>query len=194
MPSLADGSPVVMRPRSLPDRVPNVLYLEAIRAFLRGAKLPEVRELLNVPLPTVWDVVESEEWHRTCDIYRKELNFAETAFMTRAIGKALQVCIERLEQGDPVVSRKGVITYAPVKAKDAAAIAAVLMERREKVQRKLDGVPDNDPLEDLERLATIAGKLRELKQPAEKDITPGFLQEQGLRMIDVDIDADEHRD
>ena len=56
----------------------------------------------------------------------------QKARLDKLLGKAIEQLEERLEDGDEVVTKDGIVHVA-VKARDLAAIAAILTERREKL-------------------------------------------------------------
>lgn len=178
-------------------RIPETLYLEGVHWFLRGQKAKFIAEIWNCPVRTVLDVIASPEWGYTCDLHRDDVMKSESAVLTSLIGKALEATALRLERGDPKVLKDGEIVYAPVKARDAAAIAAVFMERRRDLHKKMDGVPDEaNAAGEIERLFNVAQKLMAMKRdakPAEKDVTPAPTDNSAI--IDVEsIDRDEDED
>lgn len=156
----------VFRPPRLPRYVPDSAYLDAIRLYLRGGKPVVLAEVMNLSVAAVKELIVTREWARTAQRYREESHHAESAALSRLIHLALEQCTERIEHGDPRVTKSGVIIFAPVKAKDAAQIAALAIERRKVVNNAIDGVPD-ETQNDLARLFSLASKLRDIKREGE---------------------------
>jgi hypothetical protein len=161
----------VFRPPRLPKYVPDSAYLEAVRLYLRGAKPVVLAEVLNVSVPAARELQATKEWARTAQRYREETHHVESAALSRLIHMALEQCAERIEKGDPHVTKGGGIIYAPVKARDAATIAAIAIERRKMVNNAIDGVADETE-NDLTRLFSLAAKLRSLRQSTELESPP----------------------
>lgn len=62
----------------------------------------------------------------------QQLKIGQKARLDKLLGKAIDQLEERLEHGDEVSTKDGIVTIA-VKARDLAAIAAILTERRDKL-------------------------------------------------------------
>lgn len=154
------------RPRRLPSIVSDTAYIEAVRLYLRGSSLQMLADFLVVPVAAVTELVRSREWAAQADLLRDETLHVEAAVMSRVISRSLAVCLERLEDGDHVIDKKtGMVFRQPVSAKDAASIAAVLFQQRERAHKVLDG---KDPSEtsgsDMTALVSIAKALGDAKR------------------------------
>ena len=139
-------------------------FLDGVRSWLQGATLLELAQLFVVPIPAVVKATQSQAWAYAADRLREERLIDESATLARLTTKALKIAHERLDQGDPHVLKNGEIVYKPVSAKDAVAIADLMMGRRERLHRQIDGhdpAPPEDMMEHLFGLAQALGRFRE---------------------------------
>lgn len=139
-------------------------FLDGVRSWLQGATLLELAQLFVVPIPAIVKATQSQAWAYAADRLREERLFDESATLARLTTKALRIAQERLDEGDPHVLKNGDIIYKPVSAKDAVAIADLMMGRRERLNRQIDGhdpEPPQDMMEHLFGLATALGRYRE---------------------------------
>ncbi|MDE2022556.1 MAG: hypothetical protein KGI71_06635 [Patescibacteria group bacterium] len=165
----------VFRPARLPRYVPDSAYLEAVRLYLRGGKPVVLAEVLNVSLAAVKELILTREWARTAQRYREESHHAESAALSRLIHLALEQVAERIERGDPHLTKSGHIIYAPIKARDLVTSAALLIERRRVINNAIDGVPD-ETQNDLARLFSLASRLRDIKRESESLTVEGDVE------------------
>lgn len=164
------------RPRTLPTYVTQTDYLEAVGLWLSGGKQGDVASLLRIPKSALNQVIHTAEWRNTADQYRASVALDEAGALSRLIHKALHATAVRLEQGDPHVLKSGDIIYKPVAAKDAAAIAALFIDRRKDVYKQIDGVReglDAESITDLIKIATALNKRYDVTpKPEAIDVTP----------------------
>jgi hypothetical protein len=185
----------VFRPPRLPKYVPDSAYLEAVRLYLRGAKPVVLAEVLNVSVTAARELQSTKEWARTAQRYREETHHVESAALSRLINMALEQCAERIEKGDPHLTRSGGVIYAPVKARDAATIAALAIVHRKTINNAIDGVADETE-NDLTRLFSLAAKLRSLRQSTELESPPvdPMVEAKVVMVVPDEGDGDDEED
>jgi hypothetical protein len=144
-------------------------YIAAVKLWLRGGTPEELVELLHpLPLRQLATLIAEPGWTHTANMYRRDVLQAEDAALSRLIHVALEHTAVRLQAGDEIVGKGGTIRVVKVKAKDAAAIAALFMERRAAIQRLLDGKPEEGEGDDLQRIFKVARALRAI----DKELDP----------------------
>lgn len=154
-------------PKQLPPTVTNRDFAEAVVIWLHGGKWEDVSALVGLPRAALRDLYVTEAWIDAAMQLRPRLRQIEATVLTNLISKAMQRVAERLEGGDIIVDNKGNQRVVPVKAKDAAQIAAIFMDRRKELHREIDGVVEKGAPEEVENILRIAAALNQ-----RYDVTP----------------------
>lgn len=154
-------------PKQLPPTVTDRDFAEAVVTWLHGGKWEDIAALVGLPRAALRDLYVTEAWIDAAMQLRPRLRQIEASALTHLISKAMQRVAERLESGDIVVDNKGNQRVVPVKAKDAAQIAAIFMDRRKELHREIDGTVEPSAPEEVEHILRIATALNQ-----RYDITP----------------------
>lgn len=142
------------RPKGLPQDCSNKHLYDAVCAWIRGAPHNEVAELLNVPVRTVTHWTKTREWHYLVNAARIDMQGEANSTFGRLANMSLEQLADRLENGDEALTKGGIVVRKKVSARDLASIAAIMIDRKEAVERKLDGIPDKrDTFDELFKLA-----------------------------------------
>jgi len=124
-------------PALLRRRVSQDAFFEGVEWFIHGVPLKQIAELWVVPVDLVKRLVPTKEFRDTVRAMRDDVLGNELAVLTRSVHISLRQCVERLEGGDAYVAADGTLAYKPISARDAASIAAMLLDRRDKIEDKL---------------------------------------------------------
>ena len=140
--------------------------LEAAIAYLITGNTEEAGRLCNVPGRTIRDWMKTSWWEDVLiearTIKQKELD----ALWTGLIHKSTSKLRERLDDGDPVMTKTGEIKYLPVKAKDLAIITSIAVDKRALLRGQPTSRTEKVTIE--ERLDRIGSKLVELDKASEQ--------------------------
>lgn len=141
--------------------------LEAAIAYLITGNTEDAGKLCNVPGRTIRDWMKTAWWEDVLSeartIKQKELD----ALWTGLIHKSTSKLRERLDDGDPILTKAGEIKYLPVKAKDLAIITSIAVDKRALLRGQPTSRTEKVTIE--ERLDRIGSKLVELDQPSQKE-------------------------
>lgn len=96
-------------------------------------------------------------WQEAAKAYYKSQAADTDRRLSKLINKALDETEERLEHGDEVIDRLGELHKLPMKGREVAGVAALLMEKRQ----NLRGLPDSIQRQDI-NLTLVAERLREI--------------------------------
>lgn len=99
--------------------------------FLTG-NLAESARKMRVRYPVALRTLHEGWFQEELATLEHQLKIGQKARLDKLLGKTIDQLEERLEHGDEVMTKEGIATIA-VKARDLAAIAAILTERREKL-------------------------------------------------------------
>jgi transposase-like protein len=139
--------------------------LEAVQSWLALGNLALTARILGIPEVTLRVWKAQEWWHEVVEELRLQETIQLSARMKNLVEASQTIVAQRLESGDPILNQKtGQIVFKPVTMKDAHKVAVDLMDRREDLQRIVDGGPKSDTanenkLEQLaERFAEMAAK------------------------------------
>ena len=141
--------------------------------YLALGNLSETSKIINVPLPTLSKWKQADWWKELVDDIQSGENQRSDNKMTKVIDRALDILVERLEQGDYQYDQKtGKLIKVPLKARDLERISSGLFDKRQLIRKqptniKVDSVTQADRLLKLaEQFAQFAGQ----KIPEEKVI------------------------
>jgi hypothetical protein len=136
--------PKFERPVDLPFRCSDEELVEAVQAWLMGAKEEVVAGILRVPVRSLrgWGGGESWQYLMGClsDPVRKLVH----GQMTRLTNKALARIEERLDKGEPYYDEETgeVKFYREIRTKDLAALTATLVDKQIDIEKRLLGEKD----------------------------------------------------
>ena len=168
-----DGQPV-----SLPlpsSEYPPEVVLGALSVYSETGNQTAAAEAHSVPVSTVHDWVNSSATAPLVSQLRSAIRFNYAHTIGRNIGISLAAMEERLVHGDMVMTKQGTIRAIPVKAKDAAVIASILID---KYQLLISGINEEQAGNRLDavaaRLEAATSKLRanDANKPQILDVVP----------------------
>ena len=155
------ANPVPKRDRRGPRDYPYDDKIKCIALYASEMSLQEISTTTRIPLSTLKTWRAAVWWD---DELRKIRAENEELYRMRAhkiIDKTTKAVIDRLDNGDHFVNNRGEVVRVPVKAKDAAIIGAVFMDKLRislNLPTQIHGTADGDRLLKLaERFAQIAG-------------------------------------
>jgi hypothetical protein len=144
--------------------------LEAVTTYLALGNLNETSKVINVPLPTLSKWKQSAWWKELVDDIQSGDNQKADNKMSKVIDRALDIIVERLEQGDYQYDQKtGKLVKVPLKARDLERISSGLFDKRQLLRKqptniKADTLTQTDRLLQLaEQFAKFAGQKVEEK-------------------------------
>jgi len=135
---------------SLKDR------LEAAMAYLvTGFNAAKAAKICGIPERTVREWTDTDWWPDVMAKAKLEKQAELDSNMTEIIHKAASRVRERLEQGDPFVTKDGTVQFKPVTAKDATMVTAIMADKRALIRgeptRRTQQVKESDRLEDIKK-------------------------------------------
>jgi uncharacterized protein YjcR len=156
------------RPPDLPFTCSDADLLEAVQLWLIGARANEVAAKLGVQGQAVKHWTTAKGWKYLEECLRGEVRKVAHGQVTRLAAQALGKLETAIEMGDPVIGVDGEVKgHKPVKARDMAQIASILIERQTDMEERLGLKRNEDNLIDMRELAE--GLRRYAKA---KDVTP----------------------
>ena len=137
---------------------------------------------VNVKTLTRW---RSQEWYaRAIVLIQKRLDDQLDGKFTHALNKGMSRLTQRLDVGDPVMSKDGTINYKPVSAKDAAIISSILFDKRSLLRNKPTTISTSVSTE--ERLTNLAQKFKDIAIDADYEVVNEQADEQPI-LIDNEV-------
>jgi hypothetical protein len=161
-------------PALIRRRVSLETFYEGVELFLLGASFRTIAQLWVVPVHLVQRLVQTREFSEVARALKPQVRATESIALSRLIHQSLDAVTQRLEHGDPYVAASGEIKFKPIAAKDAATIAALLYDRREKVDREVEGkagVVDDDAMHLIEVAAALDSFRRRREERQVIDLT-----------------------
>ena len=128
---------------------------EAVKLWLITGNMPVVAAALNIPLPTLKQWRYSKWWDEVVSELRSESSIKLSSKLREIASKALDITMDRLENGDFVYNQKtGEIIRKPVVMRDAVQVANSLLDK----QLKIDSKPMEEAAQQKvqERLGSLA--------------------------------------
>ncbi|EFP65996.1 hypothetical protein HMPREF1004_02221 [Ralstonia pickettii] len=122
-------------------------------------------EATGIPVRTLYDWQKTDWWETLVAQVRTEMEGEIDATLSKMIQLALAATMDRLENGDYVVTAKGEIVRKPVSARDVMAILAMAIDKRQVLRDAMATVPQ-------QRLGNLADRLRELGEHKRNATSP----------------------
>lgn len=143
--------------------------VQAAIAWLITGDSEEAGRLVNIPARTIRDWMKMPWWEEVLAEARTTKQKELDALWTGLIHKATSSLRNRLDQGDPMMTKAGEIKYVPVKSKDLAIILSIAVDKRALLRNQPTSRVEKITIE--EKLDRIGDKLVELdREGAEKPI------------------------
>lgn len=138
--------------------------IAAIQFVLLGS-MRRTAEATGIPVRTLYDWQKTDWWETLVAQVRTEMEGEIDATLSKMIQLALAATMDRLENGDYVVTAKGEIVRKPVSARDVMAILAMAIDKRQVLRDAMATVPQ-------QRLGNLADRLRELGEHKRNATSP----------------------
>ena len=103
--------------------------LEVVSIFALTGSLIRASQQTGIPQSTLYSWRQQSWFAEYVGTVRKEKEMELDGAFSRIISKALDAVEDRLDNGDPIVV-EGQVQRVPVKARDAALIAAIAFDKR----------------------------------------------------------------
>jgi hypothetical protein len=153
--------------------LPEDIETAAAVYYLTGT-LTRTSEVLKVPASTISKWMDRDEWINAITRLRRRHSDELDHKLSRIINLAYDEVVERLENGDEIITKDGERMRKRMSGRDAAWIGSVLFDKRQ-ISRKLPSTVTDSVSAD-EKLNQIAQKMAEMvaaMPPPVRDITPG---------------------
>jgi hypothetical protein len=153
---------------SISSEEPVVVPLEAVRLFVKLGTLSAVSRELNISLRDLTRASRQIWWQDEVILLRREQQAALDASFTKLHNQTVAELIDRVENGEQVYSKKGVLVRVPMKARDIAAVAHIIFTERQLLRNEPTAIQG-----DSGKVQVLADKLRLLGKtmlPPEDDV------------------------
>jgi len=145
--------------------------LEVVTTYLALGNLAETSRVCNIPLITVKKWKEKPWWSELVSSIQSGDGQKADNKMSKVIDKALDLIMDRMEQGDYQYDQKtGRLVKVPLKARDLERVASGLFDKRQLIRKQPTNIKASDLgqadrlLKLAEQFAVMAGQ----KLPEEK--------------------------
>lgn len=168
--------------------------LEAVTTYLATGNYAETARLINVPLVTVksWAYHESGWWDKLVSEIQSGEGQRTDNKMSKAIDKALETLMVRLEEGDYQYDQKtGRLVKIPLKARDLERITSGLFDKRQLIRKQPTNIKQED-INHTDRLLKLAEQFAAFttKKIEEKEIVDEYIMEGEWVEIKQDLIGD----
>jgi hypothetical protein len=137
---------------------------EAVTAYVVLGSFKKASDMTGIPWQTIaaWKHVDPEWWERTEAEVIEQIESDRRAGKRRVLGKALDVIEQRLEKGNPVLTKEGKIVRVPVGLKDAVVAFGVISDKARAAELK------NVPLDSEARRTRFLETVRAIRDEPDK--------------------------
>lgn len=153
-------------------------HLEVVTTYLAVGSMVETSKICNVPVPTIKTWRQQIWWKELVDSIQSGENQKTDNKMSKVIDRALDIIVERLEQGDYQYDQKtGKLVKVPLKARDLERITSGLFDKRSLIRKEPAAIKAED-LNQAERLLQLAKEFAKLtnKAPKEEEIINEYIE------------------
>lgn len=155
--------------------------LEAVTTYLATGSYAETARLINVPLVTVkyWAYHESGWWDKLIKEIQSGEGQRTDNKMSKAIDKALESLLERIEDGDYQYDQKtGRLVKVPLKARDLERITSGLFDKRQLIRKQPTNIKQED-INHTDRLLKLAEQFAKFtgQRIEEKEIVDEYIED-----------------
>jgi len=178
---------------------PDSTKTDALKLWLVTGNLKQVAASMNIPYDTLKVWRGSKWWNELSSEIRTEGHLQLSAKMQTIANKAMEVTLDRLENGEQVLDQKsGQILTKPVNMRDAHQVAVSFQDRALKLQSSPQEEAHQLAVHDrLAQLADAFSKMAGTKPRPEvidgtfKDITPANPSEAGDQSQEEDTSPED---
>lgn len=116
--------------------------VKAVAAYLVLGNMARVSEQLGIPLGTLNFWKSQPWWFEQVDKIRQAEDLEIDNGFTKIVRRTQEIILDRLENGDQVLTKDGELVARPVSARDAALIADISLNKRQ-VLREVPAAEQN---------------------------------------------------
>lgn len=149
--------------RSYPEETKH----NAVKLWLVTGNLSQVASSMNIPYYTVKEWKGTKWWNDLAEDIRTEGHLALSLKMRKVADKAIEATLDRLENGDHVVSPTGGLIRKPVAMRDAHQVAISFQDRALKLE---SGQNEIAAVAVVDRLQAIADAFSKMAKPKKLDV------------------------
>lgn len=131
----------------------------AVLAYIALGNIRRVAAATGIPSRTLYDWQKTDWWEVLAAQLRAERDAQLDSAFTKVIEKAMCCVMDRLENGDVVVLKDGLITRQPVSVHEAVHILGIVNSIREKLRVSMK-TKQIIPLHELAGLLEMLGEAR----------------------------------
>lgn len=147
--------------------LPDTKRIEVATLYACLGSVNKVAELSGVNQTTIRDWRKQEWFVQLLDEIRNENNDKIDVKFTETINKSLDLISERLDNGDPHVTKTGEIIFVPVKIRDLALVSAINVDKRQILRNKPTAITQQQAVPVLDKLDQLAKAFTELANKKE---------------------------
>ena len=147
---------------------PESVKLNALKLWLITGNLREVAASMNIKYDTLKTWKSSKWWVEMSEDIRTEGHIALSHKMQQVATKAIEVTMDRLENGDHVLSPTGGILRKPVAMRDAHQVAISFQDRALKLETGNQTEHNPAVVDRLQSIADAFAKM--IKPPKQLDV------------------------
>ena len=145
------------RPSDLPRTCNDENLVWAVREWMCGASELEIGRILRVPAREVRYWTRARGWMLVAAIIKEQIQEISHGQLSRLSSKTWLALEDRIDNGDPVTvtDKEGNATTSrrPLTGKVLADIAAIVVDRKEVVEKRMANIPDVEGNLPLQKLA-----------------------------------------
>lgn len=147
--------------------------LEVVTTYLALGNLSETARVCNIPLRTIQHWKAEEWWTKMVNDIQSGEGQKSDNKMTKAIDKALDLLMERMETGDYQYDQKtGRLVKVPLKARDLERVASGLFDKRQLIRKQPTNIKASE-LGQADHLLKLAAQFATLVGKPEKQYIEG---------------------
>lgn len=110
---------------------PEEKRIEVVTLFAATGNLENTSELSGVPVQTIRAWRKADWFYELLREVRNENNAVLDAKFTQIVDKSLDQIVDRIENGDSVLTRDGELVKKPMSGKDLSLVAAINVDKRQ---------------------------------------------------------------
>lgn len=161
--------------------------LEAVTTYLALGSMVETARLCNVPVSTLEGWKRSDWWGELVQDIQSGEGQKQDNKMSKAIDKALDLIMERMEEGDYQYDQKtGRLVKVPLKARDLERVASGLFDKRQLIRKQPTNIKVNEQsqqdrlLKLAEQFAEFANKDNGNKKHKDEKIVDEYIDDESV--------------
>lgn len=144
-------------------------HIEVITTYLALGSMEETSRVCNVPTETIKSWRKKDWWAEIVEDIQGGSGQRTDNKMTKIIDKALDLLVERIEEGDYQYDQKtGRMVKIPLKARDLERVAAGLFDKRQLIRKQPTSIRESD-LNQKDRLVELAAQFAKFAGIAVKE-------------------------